>query len=458
MSKEAAAEENLVADHLGAVVRCPSVSFQDPSERQLEPFLTLHELLEELFPRTHRTLNRQVVGGASLLYHWPGRDPGIAPVLLMAHLDVVPVEPETERAWKYPPFGGIVADGYVWGRGALDTKSTLVGILEAVEALLARGFQPMRSVYLAFGHDEEVGGKDGARAIAEVLQARGVRLAWVLDEGGAVLDRGLVMRVPVPVALVGIAEKGYLTVEIAAHGPGGHAATPPRRTAVTELVRLLLRLEKRLFPTRIEEPVASLLKALAPALPWPVGKILSHPKAFSLLVQRVLLGNPNTAALVRTTQAITLLRAGNKENVVPQSAKATVNLRILPGETTDTVLARLRQVVGPRGRVEPLGRGWNPSPVTDPRGPAFHTVRKVVESVFPDSIVVPNLVSGATDSRYYQPLSEAVFRFAPLVLGTGDLPRVHGTDERVSVENLVRCVRFYEKLIAGACGTGGDPS
>ncbi|HXG27991.1 MAG TPA: M20/M25/M40 family metallo-hydrolase, partial [Nevskiales bacterium] len=223
-----AIEPEAAARRLAGALAIPTVSHEDRDRIDETAFLRLQDYLGTQFPRVHRVLNRETVSQLSLLYTWPGSEAGLDPLLLLAHLDVVPVEPGREHDWQRPPFGGDIADGYVWGRGALDDKASALAQLEAVELLLARGFKPRRTIYLAFGHDEEVGGRDGAARIAELLHKLQVRPALVLDEGGAVMQDGM-LGLSGPVALVGIAEKGYLSLMLSAEDSGGHSSMPPPR-------------------------------------------------------------------------------------------------------------------------------------------------------------------------------------------------------------------------------------
>jgi len=439
-----------VVGHLAAAVRCATVSQQDPTAFDPRPFAELRELFERAFPRLHAALAREIVSEHSLVYTWAGSDPALKPILLMGHLDVVPVEPGTEANWTHPPFSGAVADGFVWGRGTLDTKASVVATLEAVEMLLADGFQPRRTVYLAFGHDEEVSGLRGAKVIAALLGSRGVKLEWVLDEGGAILAEGEVSGVGAPVAMVGVAEKGYLTLRLVAEGPGGHSAMPPRDSSVAKLAQAIRILETRPFPPRLREPTVGFLSATTPRMPFVRRLALANLWLTRPFVARAMTRSPTTAALVRTTTATTILQAGTKENVVPQTAQATVNLRLLPGETVDTALARVARIVGPGVRVEPASAGWNPSPVSPTGTDAYKALSRVIRRLFPDVVVAPSLVVGATDSRYYAPIAANTFRFVPIALTREDMGRIHGTDERISVESLAACVAFFVQLIREA--------
>ncbi|QAA76093.1 MAG: Peptidase, M20/M25/M40 family [Candidatus Bipolaricaulis sibiricus] len=443
-------DQERVAAHLAAAIRCPTISHQDPAQFAPGPFAELHRVFARSFPRLHAALRREVVSEHSLLYTWEGSDPSLRPALLVGHLDVVPIEAGTEEKWTHPPFAGAIEGGFVWGRGTLDTKGSVVAILEAVEALLERGFRPRRTVYLAFGHDEEVSGRRGAKAIADLLRSRGVELEWAIDEGGAILAEGAVPGVRAAVALVGVAEKGYLSLRLVAEGKGGHSALPARDQAVVRLARAIHRLERRPFPPRLQEPALGFLRATAPWMPLGRKLALANLWLTRPFVARAMTRSPATAALVRTTTATTTLQAGTKENIVPQRAEATVNLRLLPGETTEAALARVRRVVGPGVRVEPVSAGWNPSPVSSTDTEAYRALSRVVRELFPRAVVAPNLVVGATDSRYYAPIAGSTFRFVPIVMTREDMGRIHGTDERISVESLAQCVAFFVRLIEEA--------
>lgn len=442
-----------LAGRLAEAVRFRTVSPQDPAQRDDDAFRGLRRWLETTFPRVHAALAHEVVAEHSLLFTWPGRDSARRPILLMAHMDVVPVEPGTEDAWTEPPFEGRIADGFVWGRGTLDDKAGLVATFEAIELLLGEGFQPTRSIYLAFGHDEEVGGTAGAASVAALLRARGVAFHWVADEGGTVTS-GLVSGLDAPAALVGIAEKGILSVEITAAAEGGHSSMPPPHTAVGMIGAAVARLEKRQLPGRLAGPSRSLFEWVGPEMHLGPRMAFANLWLFAPLVRRQLAGSPSTNAMLRTTTAPTMLSGGVKENVLPSEARAVVNFRVLPGDTVATVLEHVRQTVDePRITVRALGTPWEPSPVSSPDAPSFGALARTIRRVLPGVVVAPWLVVGATDSRHYAPLTGATYRFRPWHMGREDLARVHGTNERIGVEDYADCVRFYVQLVRDAAGT-----
>lgn len=451
-------DEAAAASHLAEAIRFATVSHASPKGRDPAAFTGLHEWLATTYPRTHAALARETIGGQSLLYTWTGRDPSLPALVLMGHMDVVPVDPGTEGEWTHPPFAGVVADGYVWGRGALDDKCTVVSVMEAVEALVGEGFAPKRTVYLAFGHDEELGGGEGAKAIAELLEARGMgRAALVVDEGGFITE-GLLPGVPGPVALVGIAEKGFLSLELSVRAEGGHSSRPPRETGIGIVARAITRLEENPFPAHLDGPTERMFEALLPRLDFSRRLTLSNLWLFRPFVLPRLVASPETAAMMRTTTAPTIFRAGVKDNVLPITVQATVNFRIRPGETRETVTRRVLEIVAdPRVDVRPATPfSTDPSPVSDPDGPGFALVAASARAAHPETeIVAPYLVIGGTDARYYSGRAEAVLRFLPIRVGPGELARLHGTDERLRAADMAAGARFFHALLRGSDSLSG---
>lgn len=436
------------ASRLGGAIRLRTVSPEDPTEFDAKAFSDLHAYLATAFPRLHSTLRREVVGAHSLLYTWTGIDSSLKPILLSAHMDVVPVEPGTERAWRQEPYGGRIADGFIWGRGAIDNKSAVVGMLEAVELLVNENFRPSRTVYLAFGHDEEVGGHRGARAIAELLRQRGVRLEMVLDEGG-VIGRGVVPGVAAPTALVGIAEKGFVSIELSASGPGGHSSLPPSQTTIGTLSAAIVRLERNPMPARFEVPTRQLFERIGPELPLAQRATFANLWLTRPLVLRSLGRTPSTNAMVRTTTATTIFQGGTKDNVLPRQARAVINFRILQGDRIADVVDHVKRAVDdPRIEVRITGAfSAEPSPVSSTTSASFQTLAQSIRAIAPDAVVAPFLVVVVTDARHYADLSAAVFRFLPLRLAQSDLARIHGIDERVAVSDYHDAIRHYRQLI-----------
>ncbi|HEX6091324.1 MAG TPA: M20 family peptidase [Gemmatimonadales bacterium] len=436
------------AERLGGSIRLRTVSHADPAAIDASSFAALHDYLESSFPQAHAALRRESVGMHSLLYTWQGSDTTLRPVLLAAHLDVVPVEPGTESQWQEAPFGGTLADGFVWGRGAIDNKSAVLGTLEAVEMLLSEGFRPKRTIHLAFGHDEEVGGRAGAREIAALLSRRGVRLELVLDEGGVIGD-GIMPGIGGPLALVGIAEKGFVSAELSAEAPGGHSSLPPRQSAIGIVSAAVARLEAHPLPARVEGATAQLFRALSPQLPFVQRAVFRNLWLTEPLVVRKLEASPTTNAMVRTTTAVTVFEGGTKENILPTHARAVVNFRILPGDSVEGVLQHVRRVIGDQRVAVRRAATFTaePSAVSSTASEGYRLLARSIREVDPAITVAPYLVVVATDARYYADLSDDVYRFLPVRLGPDDLPRVHGIDERLGVEDYERAIRFYRQFM-----------
>jgi carboxypeptidase PM20D1 len=444
-----ALDRDAMAARLAEAIRCETISFQDHAAVRREEFEKLHRHLERSFPRVHAAMRREVVSGLSLLYTWEGREPAQKPVLLMAHEDVVPVEAGSEARWSEPPFSGKVAGGFVWGRGALDDKEALLGLFEAAESLLAAGFTPRRTILFALGQDEEVGGNAGNAKIAALLAERGVAVEWVLDEGLAV-TRGIVPGLARPVALVGTAEKGYVSAELLVEGAGGHSSAPPRETAAGVVAAAVARLEASPFPARMDL-ARPLCEAIGPELGFAGRLVTANLWLFSPVIERALAKEPPTDALIRTTTAPTMLEASPKENVLPQRARAVVNFRILPGDTVESVLARVRRTIDdPRVAVRALaGMSGDPSRRSSADSRGYRAIERAIREVVPDAVVAPSIVIAGTDSRHYEAIAADVYRFVPITVGPEDMTRFHGTDERVAVDDYERCVRFYRRLLEG---------
>ncbi|MFL5386422.1 MAG: M20 family peptidase [Longimicrobiaceae bacterium] len=442
------------AERLAGSLRIRTISHETPAAFDAAAFQALHTYLQAQFPRVHAQLRREAVATHSLLYTWPGSDPSLKPVLLMGHLDVVPVEPGTERNWQVEPFGGRIADGFVWGRGAIDNKSAVVGMLEAVEMLLGEGYRPARTVYLAYGHDEEVGGTRGARQIAALLKSRGVELEMVLDEGGVIGD-GVLPGISRPTALVGIAEKGFVSIELTTRAAGGHSSLPPRESAIGILGAAIARLEQNQMPARLEGPTRQLFERVGPHFPFAQRAVFANLWATRPLVMDRLEESPTTNAMVRTTTATTIFRAGTKENVLASHARTVVNFRILPGDSVRGVLDHVRRVVADPRVEARIASGFTaePSAVSSTASGSFRTLERTIRSVAPDVTVAPYLVVVVADARYFQDLSRNIFRFLPLRLTSEDLKRIHGTNERLAVRDYEQAVRIYRQLILNSSGS-----
>lgn len=435
------------AERLAAAIRFRTISDASAPDQNADAFAGLHAHIAASFPAFHAAARREIVAKYSLLYTWEGSDPKAAPIALLAHQDVVPIAPGTEGDWQAPPFDGVIRDGFIWGRGSWDDKGSLFGILEAAESLAKDGFRPKQTIYFAFGHDEEISGLRGAKAMADLLASRGVKLDFVLDEGLLILN-GVLGGLNKPAALIGVAEKGYATLTLKVSATPGHSSLPPKETAIGMMSAALARLEQRQMPSQIRGPLLEMFDTLAPEMTPFNRAVLSNLWLFKPLVLRDFAKAPNTDAAIHTTTALTIFNAGNKDNVLPGKAEATVNFRLLPGDTEASVIDHVRRTIAnDRIQIEPAPGNSNPPPVTGTTSFAYRALNQTIREVFPDVVVAPSLMVAATDSRNYTNVTDKIFRFFPVRAKAEDLNRFHGTNERLSIDNYADIIRFYRRLI-----------
>jgi carboxypeptidase PM20D1 len=441
-------DEKGLADKLAGAIRFQTIASREDPDAGAAEFLKLHVYLQQRFPRVHASLQRELVGRYSLLYTWPGTDPQARPVMFLAHQDVVPVAPGTQAQWQASPFAGEVKDGFVWGRGAWDNKGNLIAQLEAVEQLLANGFKPRQTVYLGFGHDEEVNGLRGAREMAALLEQRKVRLDFLIDEG-LLITEGIMPGLQAPAALIGIAEKGYMSVVLKIPATPGHASMPPPKgtSAIGMMSAALRRLDDEQLPAGIRGVAREMFDTIAPEMSGFQRVALSNLWLFGPLVQAQLEKGASTHAMLRTTTALTIVNAGNKDNVLPGQAEATVNFRMLPGTSRDDVMQHVKSKVGDRFELMALPGAAEASPVTPVQSGSYQLINRTVRSLFPGTIVAPGLMIGGTDSIHFARVSDHIYRFSPVRAKPEDLSRFHGTNERISTANLAELVRFYHQLL-----------
>ncbi|NJN26497.1 MAG: M20/M25/M40 family metallo-hydrolase [Cyclobacteriaceae bacterium] len=401
------------AHRLAKAISIATVSYENVSDLDTAAFQEFGELLRHSYPLVHAHLSRKVFNNYSYLFTWQGSDVQLKPVVLVAHLDVVPVAEDDAGAWAFPPFGGIIDQGTVWGRGALDDKVSVMGILEAVEFLLGQNFAPQRTVLLAFGHDEEVGGQQGAKAIAEYMEREQISAEFVLDEGYAI-THGLVPGVLTDVALIGIAEKGFASVDLSVEIDGGHSSMPHESTAIEALSRAVTRLADHPFDAEISSPVKQFISFVGPEMRFQEKLVFANSGIFESAILNIYQQSFASRALVQTTVVPTIFHAGIKDNVVPGRASVTVNYRILPGTSIDEIVEKTKQAIGD-DRIELRLRDFrseaSPVSATDTR--AFEIVSKSIKEVYPTVITVPNLVIAATDSRHFANISDGIYRFCP---------------------------------------------
>ncbi|TRO95644.1 M20/M25/M40 family metallo-hydrolase [Glycocaulis profundi] len=442
--------EQVLAERLGEAIRFETISEEGNPDASAEQFAAFRDWLEETFPLVHEQMAPEIVAGGSLWFTLEGTEPDLNPVVILAHQDVVPVEAGTEDQWTRPPFSGAVADGFVWGRGALDMKGFLVMAMTGMETLLEEGFTPARTIHIGLGHDEEVGGL-GAQAMAARLADAGTRAWFVLDEGGT-----SIREFPAtggPVAAVGVGEKGYLTVEVTARARGGHSSTPPRETAVGLLSRAINAIVDTPFEHAIEHPMDGMLRAVSADMDGFAAVAAGNPGLFGPVLRGQLMADDTTRAAMGTTIAPTIIEGGVVDNVLPQEARAVINLRLHPRDSSASALAHLRgAVAGLEGvTVEPIGHISEPPAISPATGRAWEIIAGAAAAHAPEGApVVPNLLSAATDSRHFAGVADMIYRYAPLEMDMGDMARIHGDDERIRVEALPGMVSYFRTVIGEA--------
>jgi len=439
-----------VHGRLAGALSFPTISLA-PVDTQA--FLNLDTFLLDNYPLADSLLWRTTFSGLSTLLRWPGKTASLEPVLLLAHKDVVPPDSNSLDRWTYPPFSGQLAEGNIWGRGAIDDKGSLLAIMEAIETLLEEGYQPDRTMYFAFGHDEEIGGSQGAAMMADWLRQEGIRFEFVLDEGMLLVEDGG-GGLDQPLAVIGIAEKGMLTLQLKVNTSGGHSSRPPGETAIGILAAAIQKLQDNPFPARLDGATRLMLDHIGPES----GMLEKMVFANSWLTRKLLMAqlekNPGTNAMIRTTIAPTIFKSGVKSNVLPATAEAHINFRILPGETPETVTQRVKEIINdPRIAVVANEKEDNtpPSPVSSIETFGFRVIEKTIREIFPGVIVAPGLVIAGTDSKHYEGLAKGVYRFLPLAITNEELSQFHGNDERIAEEDYANMIRFYRQLILNSC-------
>lgn len=435
-----------VAQHLSAAIQIRTVSFGDTLAIDTAEFLKFRQFMETTYPTMHARLPRMSFNEFSYVFTWKGKDTVAKPIVLMAHLDVVPVEAIAEPKWTVPSFSGAIKGDTVWGRGAVDDKASAISIMEATEQLLKEGWVPDRTIYLVFGHDEEVSGKRGANVMAQWFADQNIHPELVVDEGG-MIDTENMPELTRPIALIGVGEKGYVNVDLTVEIPGGHSSMPMKETAIDILNKAIVNVRKEQMPARITPAVDEFMRSIGPYQGFVNRLAISNMWLFSgMIISKLEISNKSNA-MVHTTIVPTIVQAGIKDNVIPSVARATFNSRILPGESSDDVVNFfVKAIQDERVKVKKQTISlMEASPSTATSHPMYKRVETAVRQTAPDAIVTPFLVIGATDSRYFRKFSDAVLNFTPIVNAKG----FHGIDERVGIQDIKRSVQFYRILIKG---------
>lgn len=439
--------DHAAIDRLSRAIQFETVSYEDSLEIDYEPYEDFVEFLEENYPNLHERAERKRIGTYSLLFKWEGENLSLKPAFLLGHYDVVPVTGASDEYWDYPAFGGERAEGFVWGRGALDDKSGIMSVVEAVEQLMEQDFQPSRSIYIALHHDEEVGGMRGAKKVSEYLEEEGTELEYLVDEGPPVAIE-ILENIDVPIALIGVAEKGSVNIELIYRQDGGHSSMPPRVTVINTLSRAINRIEQDPMDAHFEGLIVQTFAPLIPYMSFRQRLAFNNPWLFKGAIVRNLSENAATNAALRTTAAKTIFEAGFKENVLPVEGRVIINFRLHPNDTIEDVEHYVRRVIRNSDiDVRVMERARNASPVSDTRVWPFRMLKQTIEEQFEGALVTPSLFVAASDSRHFHNLTSNVYRFRPIRATHEDRLRVHGINERIGTDNYLEMIEFQKKLI-----------
>lgn len=442
---QAPIDKQAAVERFAKAIQIKTISFDDPARLDPQAFLAMHQHLQDSFPLVHQQTEHYTINDYSLVYHLKGSDPSLKPVLFMGHMDVVPVDPGTREQWQQDPFSGAVVDDIVWGRGSIDDKVTVLALMEAMESQLGNGFVPQRSIYFAFGHDEEIGGLEGAAKIAEHFKQQGLSFEFVLDEGGIITD-GIMKGIEQPVAIIGVAEKGFVNLRLTVASQGGHSSQPPDHTAVGVLSQAIVKLEENQFDTDLSHSLST-FSHVAHYAPLSMRLPMANLWLFSPIVESTMLGAPSSAAGIRSTIAATMLSGSSKSNILPTQATAVVNVRILPGDSVASVKQHFERVIDdPRVKIETFMAN-EPSQVSPIDSFGYRLIERNIRRMDQQILVAPYLVMGGTDSKHFYGLSDNVYRFMMVTLDNQGLNRFHGVNERLPVKDYIQAVSFFYAML-----------
>ena len=439
--------DSLAINHLSSSIRIRSISYDDDSLTNYSSFDSLNTFLRSNYPLVFSKLNLQIINKHSLLFRWKGSDANKKPVILYAHLDVVPADDVDSSQWQHPPFKGLMDSEFIYGRGTVDDKGSVIAILESIEKLISENFIPSRDIYIALGHDEEAGGEQGAQKIAKELEKQGVKAEFLLDEGGLVaID--MVPFVKSPVALVFTSEKGYLTLELSVKSNGGHSSFPPIDPPIEILTAAIQKIHNHPFDKKMTESVSDFMDYIGPEMKLPFKVLFANRWLFSSVIFNEYEKIPSANAMIGTTSVTTIINGGTKENVIPSEAKAKINFRLLPGDSSDFVLQKVKELINDeRIFISIIGIAEEASKVSSVKSEGFKLLNVVISKIYSDAIIAPSLLIAQTDSRHFRNVTENIFRFIPVRMDDKILDSIHGNNEKIGIHDFMESIAFYRLLI-----------
>lgn len=429
--------------HFQEAITYPTVSYDDTTKWDAIPFIQFRNFLETTYPLVHQKLQRETIANYSYIYKWQGKNNTLKPYILMAHQDVVPIEESTRNQWHFEPFGGTIKDGFICGRGTTDDKINLISILESTEKLLTENFEPERTIYFVFGHDEEIGGK-GAIEIANLFASRNIKADLIIDEGGFI-TKEKVPGITKPVALIGTSEKGYMSLEFSVNKKGGHSSMPENETAIDILTKAIVKLRAHPFDAKFVESTRNFFEFLGPEMKFPNNMAFANPTIFKSIIINSYAKTGSGNAMIRTTFVPTIINAGIKDNVVPTLATAIVNFRLLPGDSSKIIIQKVKEIINDDRVIIKQTKIdiSEASPISSTQTTAFKIVDSIIKKSYSNVLTTPFLLIGATDSRHFTKISENIFKFSPMQDPIG----FHTIDEQVSLESYRHSLWFFEQLM-----------
>ncbi len=434
--------EHRSLERLSSAIQIKTISGQG-----IEPFKQLHQLLSTQFSAVFATLEASTLNEGTLVLVWHGKDTSLDPIVWLAHQDVVPVEAASIDKWRFAPFSGTLADGLIWGRGTLDDKGSVMAIFEALDLLVTEGFRPNRTMHFVFGHDEEIGGELGAKAYAQKMHEQGTRYEYALDEG-SVITR-MVPGVNSAVALISTTERGYLSLKLSTTDTGGHSSTPSGYPAIFRLANALSKLAHHPFAADLSD-ISATMKALGNKLPWYYRAIFANEWLFAGAINQMMQSSGALNAGIRTTIAPTMLKAGVKDNVLPTYAEAVINLRLFPGDTTQSAIEKVRTLINDDSIVIAPYEGDFGSEAPTPSSTdaqAYKSLVTAIEKSYDGEIsVAPRIMIGAADIRHFTHLTDNHYRFIAAELDQSMIDGFHGINERLPETSYIRMIRMYYHL------------
>ncbi len=434
------------AENLSKAIKIKTISYADYERVDYKLYEEFLAFLDNTYPNINKVCKKEMINDYCPVYIWESESRGNKPILLLGHYDVVPADQSKNSPWEEGPFSGAIKDDFIWGRGTLDDKNQVIAVMEAIEHMIIKGIKLDRDVYMVFGFDEEVGGRQGAEKAAEVFKERNLQFECVIDEGGAIIT-DMLDGLTAPLALIGTAEKGSNNIKISVSGKDGHSSMPPTNTAVGTLAKLITNVEKNPMPARLITPVRDMFKTMAPYVPG-TSFILKNADKLFPLINPILAKESNTNSLIRTTIAFTMIEGSQAANVLPKTASAVANIRVLQGDTLDSAIDHIRKV-NPNidFEVEKL-LVEEASEISNIEAESYKLLSQTINKIYPDAVVLPYLMVGGTDSRKYYLLCENIYRFSAVILEQADLDTIHSHNEKISFENFSNMIRFYMEFLS----------